>query len=368
MSALCSIDLSVLNTRFPTGISRYTQKIVEGLLAIDQDETRWLTLGSMESVGLPDRIEHHLAYELPLHNLDATSQKLSAILYLEGVSAHFSPYYPLPQRTEIPTFLTIFDLLPLKHPEWFPNEASRLFFDVPLRESAKRANHLFTISEATKTDLIEIYQVPPEKIIVTPLAPVIDPMSFPESGRPIDDPFFICVSTIEPRKNLERTLLAFQALLDQNPDLPHKLVIVGAYGWKSENLQKKAKPLGNRVIWTGYLSDSILASWYRNAEALIFVSLAEGFGIPILEAMSCGVPVLTSNCSSMPEVGGDAAVYCEPTSIQSILSSWKLLTNQELRNDLALKCRKRAKRFSWEKAALETFSVIEENITELIQK
>ncbi len=358
MSALCSIDLSVLNTRFPTGISRYARKIVEGLLAIEQSDTRWLTLGSMEPVGRPERRERHLAYELPWHDIDASRRTLSSLLAIEGVDAHFSPYYPLPDKASVPTFLTIFDLLPLKHPEWFPNASTQQFFDGPLRASARRATHLFAISEATKSDVVDLYGIAPERITVTHLAPIIDPMGFPDTGRPVEEPYFLCVCTLEPRKNLERTLQAFELLIERDPDLPHKLVIVGAYGWKSETLQQNASNLGERVNWTGYLPDSELAAYYRHAAALVFVSLAEGFGLPIAEAMSCGVPVLTSNCSSMPEVAGDAGVYCNPEDNESIADGWGKLVGSDFRTRSARSITAKSKSFNWISAADITYSRI----------
>ncbi len=357
MRPTCAIDLSVLNTRFPTGISRYTKRIAGALIGLPQNQLNWLTLGTSERFdSLGSQNCDHLPYEFPLHDLDAYQRESSAILAIEDVDLYFSTYYPLPDRINSPCFLTIFDLLPIKHPDWFPNRNSYRFFNGPLRNSARQASHIFAISEATKNDIRDLYEIDEEKITVTPLASILDTPSVESPERPLQEPYFLCVCTLEPRKNLERTLRAFERLLEANSNLPHRLMIVGAYGWKSQDLQSTFAKLGDRVCWAGYLSDSELSACYKHAEALVFVSLAEGFGLPLLEAMTYGTPVITSNCSSMPEVAGDAGLYCDPLDIDSIADAWSRILDNSIRESLSIQAVERAQQFNWKSTAQQTLS------------
>ena len=347
----CSLDLTPLNNRFPTGISRYTERITDSLDQLSSRDLLWLTSGFHKPV-FRNSNATHIAYEYTTHDLTKYQRDLSALLTIERPHAHFSPYYPLPDKFRRPTFLTIFDLLPLKNPEWFPGTRSKEFFEGPIRESAQRATGIFAISQATKVDIQELYGIPGDKIIVTPLAPVIsNPALGSSPNNPPAQPFFLCIGTLEPRKNFGRILDAFKLLIGRRPELPHRLVVVGAYGWKSDQLANSFEHGGlkDRVTWTGYCSDSELAYYYREADALIFPSLAEGFGLPILEAMASGTPVITSNCSSMPEVGGKAALYCDPHDPESIAFSWESLLDSENGDRRQKLSRDHAKEFNWTK-------------------
>jgi len=354
-----SIDLSVLNTRFPTGISRYTALVAQELLGLENKDIEWFSTGNIESpIGKNIGTNQHLPYEFPIHDLEETSRQLSSILEIAGVDAHFSPYYPLPALGNYSSFLTIFDLLPLKNPEWFSNQNVRNYFNGPLRKSAERASHIFAISESTRQDVHEVFGIPLDRITAIHLAATLSPSKTGAKTRLIEAPYLLCVGTLEPRKNLERTLLAYEQLIEQNPDLPHRLVLVGTYGWKSGDLMKRIERLGDRILFMGYLSDEDLATCYLHADGLIYASLAEGFGLPILEAFECGVPVVTSDSSSMPEVGGDLVFYCEPTSIESISTAINKLLNYGNNKPFQQKMKKWAEKFTWKKTAEKTLEII----------
>ena len=365
MKKCCSIDLSVLNTRFPTGVSRYTALVAKGLLLLSQDAIGWFTTGTIDP--LLDEIQaggalcksiNHLPFEFPVHNLEETSKQLSAILEIEEIDAHFSPYYPYLAQTRYPCFLTIFDLLPLRHPEWFSNEKVRSFFDGPMRQSAGRTAHIFAISEATRQDIHEIYGIPLDRITVTHLAPTIAPSIMGAKTPLIPEPYFLCVGTLEPRKNLERTVMAFEQFVGEHPDSEHRLMLVGAYGWKSGSLLRRIEQLGHRVCMMGYLSDQQLATCYLHADTVLFASLAEGFGLPVIEAIECGVPVVTSRLSSMPEVGGDIAIYCNPLDAESICDAMERSLDPAVRQRVKDLTAAHLSSFSWEKTASITFEKI----------
>ena len=365
MKKRCSIDLSVLNTRFPTGVSRYTALVAKELLLFSQDTIDWFTTGTIDPLldeiqlrGGSFRSNGHLPFEFSVHDLEQTSKQLFAILEIEEVDAHFSPYYPYLAQARYPYFLTIFDLLPLRHPEWFSNEKVRSFFDGPMRQSATQAAHIFTISEATRQDIHEIFGIPLDRITVTHLAPTIAPSTMGAKTPLIPEPYFLCVGTLEPRKNLERTVMAFEQFIGEHPDSEHRLMLVGAYGWKSGSLLRRVEQLGNRVCMMGYLSDQQLATCYLHADAVLFASLAEGFGLPVIEAIECGVPVVTSRLSSMPEVGGDVAIYCDPLDVESICDAIERSLDPAVRQRVKDLSTDHLAAFSWEKAASITFEKI----------
>ena len=172
--------------------------------------------------------------------------------------------------------------------------------------------------------------------------------------------YLLYVGTLQPRKNLVRAIEAF-GLLKRDSTL--KFVIAGKKGWLYDEIFEKVKELNleNEVIFTGYVPDEDLPELYKNAKAFIFVSLYEGFGLPVLEAMSYGIPVLTSNTSSLPEVAGDAALLVDPENTEEIAKGMeRLLTDEKLRQQLISKGKEQIKKFSWEKAAKETLQVLEE--------
>ena len=172
----------------------------------------------------------------------------------------------------------------------------------------------------------------------------------------IKKPFFIFVSTIEPRKNLERIIKAFKIFKEKNPE--YNLLIMGRYGWKSKKTIEIIKR-DKSIIHLNNVPDEDLIYFYNLAECLLYPSLYEGFGLPVLEAMRCGCPVITSNTSSMPEVGGNAVILVNPRSIIEIKNSMEKIKNKSLRENLIKLGLKRSKDFSWKKCAKETLGVYE---------
>ncbi|MGB9879548.1 MAG: glycosyltransferase family 4 protein [Anaerolineae bacterium] len=267
---------------------------------------------------------------------------------------------------DIPSVLTVHDLVyhlfPAYHKRlnyWFLNNAMPLF--------VRRASALITISESSKRDLMRIYGVPEEKITVVyeAAAPIFRPAT-PEQiaevkaryGLP--ERYLLALGTIEPRKNLIRLVGALRLLRQKDPKLA--LVIVGSAGWLYQDFFQMLEKLDDpkAVLLSGYVPDEDLPAVISGAEAYVLASLYEGFGLPILEAMACGTPVVCSNTSSMPELGGDAARYFDPQdTFDMVAAIGAVLEDADLRAEMRKKGLAQAARFSWQRAAEETLTVYE---------
>jgi glycosyltransferase involved in cell wall biosynthesis len=226
---------------------------------------------------------------------------------------------------------------------------------------------IIAVSEATKKDLVKVMKVSPKRIKV--IHEAVDQKIFrkqPESkinlvrkkyGLAKD--YFIYVGTIQPRKNLVRLIEAFSKM----PSKKYDLVLAGKPGWLYDEIYQAPKKFGveERVKFLGFVDTEDLTSLYSGALSFVFPSLYEGFGLPILEAMACRLPVLTSNTSSMPEVSGSRAILVDPKNVEDIAKGLNLLSrNEKLRTELANKGWEWSKSFSWEKTARETLKVLEE--------
>jgi glycosyltransferase involved in cell wall biosynthesis len=231
----------------------------------------------------------------------------------------------------------------------------------------KRASKVIAVSEGTKRDIVELLGVAPEKISVTPLG--VD-----ERFRPLDKkasatfrqqagievPFALFVGTLEPRKNLSRLVEAFSMIAD---DVPHDLVVIGPEGWLTSEIHETSARLleRGRLQILGFVPDGQLRAWYSACDLFAYPSLYEGFGLPALEAMACGAPVLTSSVSSLPEVVGDAALTVTPTDTQAIAEGMKrILTDTDLSFDLRRRGLERSKAFTWARTAELTVEVYRE--------
>jgi glycosyltransferase involved in cell wall biosynthesis len=233
----------------------------------------------------------------------------------------------------------------------------------------KRAHGLIAVSENSRRDAMEILRIPEDRIVA--IHPGVASRFFdvsPEDAARVRDrlqlrrPYVLTLGTIEPRKNTERLLSAWQ-MLPKNLRDEFELIFSGPLGWASETtkaaLCQGATQTGVRYL--GYVNESDLAGLTRGAAALAYPSLYEGFGLPVAQAMACGVAVVTSNISSLPEVAGDGAEYADPKSVESICTSLaRVLESEELRQDLGRKGRKRAENYRWEAAARKTWALWQE--------
>ena len=253
------------------------------------------------------------------------------------------------------------DLIPVRFEAAFGSPSQTRLFE-RIRRSAESCERILTISRASKRDIVELWGIPEDTVDVVPLA--VDDGFSPDAERregddallrrlKIEPPYVLSVCTIEPRKNLDRLLQAYE-LIRARGSGPLRLVLTGDLGWRCDGfLRRLAESSCERdIVMTGYLPDSELAALYRNAALFAFPSLYEGFGLPILEAMSCGAPVVTSSVSSMPEVGGDCACYCDPAGVESIAGAMEaVLCDERKRRDMSVRGIERAQGFRWSATA-----------------
>ncbi len=275
--------------------------------------------------------------------------------------------YVAPLWGRCPVVLTVHDICYASHPEWFSNRDLRvLSTSVPW--SIRRAARVITVSEVCRAEIIERYRVPEEKVVCVYNAagPAAQELNQAEARDAVSElgidplrPYILAVGNLQPRKNLVRLIKAFERLITEGVDAD--LVLVGPEHFRSNLVHEAAAGLNARVHLTGYLTHRQLAACYQCAAVFAFPSLFEGFGIPALEAMSHGTPVVCAKAGALPEVCADAAVYFDPLDVESMADALAhVLTDDTLRAQLALAGRSRASLFSWRTAAQETLAVYRE--------
>ncbi len=287
-------------------------------------------------------------------------------------SAHYlATYYPIPQwvhQQGLMATLIVHDLIPIAHPEWFPTDANKRTLESIVHSVTER-DRVVCVSDSTRQDLLAYCtDLSPEQVTVAHLAgaEVFKPTPLSDTLRHrigINSEYILSVCTLEPRKNLQLVVKAYERLLQNNADskLP-QLVLVGAVGWKTSELIDQINALNaryqNRVIITGYIEDKDLAQLYTGATMFVYPSLYEGFGLPPLEAMQCGCPVITSNVSSLPEVVGAAGITIDPTDFNMLVSAMEKI-HHDGRDKYAQQSLERSGEFSWRKMAQQVIKTIE---------
>jgi glycosyltransferase involved in cell wall biosynthesis len=352
----------------PGGVGRYVaelSKVLPPLAEAGGGAVRWLTgrhsPEALAAAGLdPARTT---ALRLPGRVLNRTwvrarlprlpRRVLAAADLVHATSA------AVPPPGAKPLVVTVHDLAFHHHPEAYP-PAGRAWHEQSMRVAAAEAAMLLTPSAATAADLTELYGVEAGRIAVTPLGAGLGPADQPAARKLLAElgvpgPFLLAVGTREPRKNLPRLLAAFAAAA---PELPgHHLVVVGPAGW-GPGLEPPGA--GARVVLAGRVPDATLAGLYELADGLAYPSLYEGFGLPVLEAMAAGTPVLTSDRSSLPEVAGDAALLVDPADEQAIAAALvRLATDEALRTRLRAAGPSRAAAYTWQRCAELTWTAYE---------
>lgn len=261
----------------------------------------------------------------------------------------------------VPSVVAVHDLLAFD-PKTQPAASVALIERLTLRPGVSRARAVWCVSAATARALTARIPAVQPKVVVIPLAAATEEdageardaeTALPEPG------FVLAVGTLEPRKNLPRLVEAFASLPEQLQE-QHPLVVVGAKGWRTGPTLAALRSLGERCLILGHVSDLELAELYRRCAVFCYPSLGEGFGLPVLEAMAAGAAVVTSNLTSLPEVGGSAVEYVDPTSTQSIAEGLtRLLESPERRSELGALARARAARFSWSETAARVLDLLE---------
>jgi glycosyltransferase involved in cell wall biosynthesis len=278
--------------------------------------------------------------------------------------ALISPDGYLSLKTNVPQLAVIHDLNFEHHPEDIPKGALK-YLKKYFPKFADKAKRICTVSEYSKQDIVNTYNIEPGKIDVTynGVSSVFEPISIEETSKTQErftngNPYVLFVGAIHKRKNLQRLMVAFEQLKNET-NLPHQLLIVGTPMWESQQIEIGAS-IKEHVSFTGHLPLEELAKIMAGADVFAFVSYFEGFGIPLVEAMRSGTPVLAGNLTALPEVGGDAVLYCDPINVDDIYNKLHLLmTDKNLREELKSKGIERAKEFSWDKTASDLWKSFE---------
>jgi len=355
------------------GVSQYTEQIVHHLMATVPETGDTLAIFAGPDAPPPGYIADDvrwIASFLPTGNAPGRIVWEQAVAPFAATRAHldvlFCPVNVVPMATPIPTVVTVHDLAFIAHPDAF-HAAKRRYLTLMTRLSVHRARHVIAVSTHTRDDLVRHFHVRAERITVIPNAadarfrPADDAHAITrfKAENNLPDRFVLFVGTLEPRKNLRRLIEAFASLDADHAET--KLVIVGASGWLTSDLAPLVweRGLSDRIDFTGYVSDDDLPRWYQAATVFCYPSLYEGFGLPVLEAMACGTPVVTSRTSSLPELVGDAAVLVDPTDVTALADALKtVFTDEARRQSMSRAGLARARAFSWERTAAATLDVI----------
>jgi len=352
------------------GIGRFVRQLVQAVVAADKTDAFLL----LHATPNPGRVPTYPTGSNVTPRVLRVNERWTNILWhrlqapipadwLTGpVDLFHSPDFVLPPVRAARSILTVHDLAFLLYPECA--EASlRAYLEKTVPRSVHRADYVVADSENTRNDVICLLGVPPERVTVVPggVDPVFKPVEDPARlaalrqtiGLDETTPYILFIGVIEPRKNLMGLIEAFD-ILKSRRSLPHKLVVAGRRGWLSGGTMERAErsPHRSDIIFPGFIPDGELPTLYSAAEAFAFPSHYEGFGLPVLEAMACGTPVVASWASSLPEVVGDAGMQIDPDDPERLASALELLAlNPEMRADFGARGLERAALFSWDAAA-----------------
>ena len=355
------MDARLANARRRVGVGNYCLEVLRALAPLAEKEGVRLRV-YLDDPPLPGFPELHGAEVCVLPRVRFWTQRaLGRELRRRTPDVFLAPALQIPLGCPCPVVATVHDLAYHAFPRHF-TRSRLLLARLQSRHAARRADRLIADSKATAADIRRYLRVGDERIAVALLAPGAqyreqvspDRIDTVRGALGLDAPYILYVGRIQPRKNIKRLISAFERAMERHPESPHSLVIAGGKGWLHEGVFERAKqsPLAERIRFTGYVADEYLPALMKGADALALVSLSEGFGLPVIEAMACGTPVITSNCSSLAEVAGDAGLLVDPTSVENIaVAIGDIISQQELRELLCAKGLIRASAFSWETTA-----------------
>jgi len=366
---LVAIDARVIQDHFP-GIARYTFNLARALAGVSPED---------EFVLLYDPHAPNAHYDLAelqryphVHLLPGTASlfSLSEQWRIPRQLAHLAPdvihapYYVRPYAMPAPVVFVAYDLIPLKYPQYF-SRRERLIFQVAMRLSLQTARVIISTSRSTANDLERFCGVRLERTVVVPGAADVGFAPQPASAVAalraryrLPDRYVLYLGSNKPHKNLVRLVESWKQVSGRVPGV--KLVVAGHWDPRYEQAREKAKVLGldDKALFAGPIADADLPALYAGAELFAFPSLYEGFGLPVLEAMACGTPVVCSNTSSLPEVAGDAALTVDPSDVDALSAAiTRALADESLRQEMRGKGLARAAGFSWERTAREMLAV-----------
>lgn len=352
-----------------TGDATYWRGLITGLSKIESDNEYILYFyNRLQAPGEPlsSNMQHRILRGLNWRVWSACSFP-KALKRDNAKVAHVQ--YSIPPFAPCPVITSIHDVSFKRHPEFF-SPKDRFILDMGVRFAKRRAARILALTKYTKSEICELYSIDESRVDI--VYPGVDSL-FRQCGREeslelakqkyhINDPYILTLGVIQPRKNLSRLLEGF-AILKQNRNIRHKLVIVGKYGWMEENLTCKidSLKLNGEVLLTGYAPYDDLPYLYSGADLFVYPSVYEGFGLPPLEAMRCGTPVITGDRSSLPEVVGDAGIMVDPYKPEAFADAIsRVLADESLRMEMARKGLDQSQKFTWETTARQVDAIYRE--------
>lgn len=344
------------------GIGTYVRNLVHHLARIDQ-ATEYVLLcrpADRGRIAIPGGNFRLVDEPSGLYSV-AEQVRIPISLRRERVDLFHSPHYMLPALVNCRSVVTIHDCIHLMFPQYLPSRFAHIYARLQMWTAAQRSDRVLTVSETSKQDILRRFRIPADKVTVVynaiderlTAAPVAEDFERVRDRYQLSGPFALYVGTIQPHKNLERLIEAFRDLRRESAFESLKLVIIGDEISRYQGLRRAVHQhkLHKHVRFLGFVSPETLAVLYRVARVFVFPSLYEGFGLPPLEAMYVGTPVVTSNVSSLPEVVGDAAILVDPYSPASIAEGMRrALTDETLRATLRVGGMARAREFSWRRS------------------
>jgi glycosyltransferase involved in cell wall biosynthesis len=343
------------------GVGTYVRNLLRHLSRLDHS-TEYVLLCQQQDCGIPQTLGPNfraIPESSPAYSL-REQVKVPMDLWREKPDLFHAPHYVLPPLTPCRSVVTIHDCIHLRFPQYLPNRLGYAYARSSMWFATHRSSRILTVSEASKRDILHYFHVPETKIEVIYNAiderfnevPAEDEVARVRERYQLNDPFVLYAGNIKPHKNLERLIEGFHLLRRRGFDHV-RLLIIGDEISKYATLRRAVHrhKLYKYVRFFGFVPDRTLAILYRLASVFVFPSLYEGFGLPPLEAMASGTPVITSNVSSLPEVVGDAAVLIDPHEPEAIADAiQRVLTDVELRSSLRERGFARARHFSWERS------------------
>ncbi len=356
------------------GVHRYAQHLLQGIagVAARHPEAHFTALVSPtvapQGLSMTDSrfsiLPASRSTERPLSRILIEQTETPRVLRERKADLYHGLGFVAPLRAPCPTIVTVFDLSFITQPQAH-KRVNRLYLSLFTRWSCRRAARVIAISEWTRRDVAQHLGVAPERIIAIPLG--VDHDHFkpqpPEvvaafkAQHGIGDQAIFYLGSLEPRKNLPRLIEAFSVLNAQSSFSRLQLFVGGSLAWKYDEVFARIRQLGlqDRVRLIGRVSDADLPSWYSACAVMAYPSLYEGFGLPLLEAMACGAPVVTSNVTSLPEVVGEAGITVDPTDVRALAEALhRVLSDDALRAALRAKSLARAAQFTWQRTAEQT--------------
>ena len=364
----------------PSGVGLYVANLIDGLWQLQRSRNFELGIVYQPSfknwlgrnLALPESLQKYspsslLPFPFRFTNLLLNKFPQAFPLFLEKYTnypniIHGTNFTVFPYKKSLKV-ITLYDLTFLRYPEYVDQVVAN--YAAKVKRCLQWTDLVIAISESTKEDAINYLQISPEKIHVTPLASRYYPNYLSQEKQEklkrycnydFSRPYLLFVSTIEPRKNIVALITAFN-YLKHKYKIEHNLVLIGKKGWRYQPIFSAIaeSPYQQNIYHLDYLSDDLVALFYTLATVFVYPSHYEGFGLPVLEAMNLGTPVITSNSSSLPEVVGNAGLLINPDDPMELAEAiFQVISNSQLQQDLIIKGQKRAKSFSWEKTAKET--------------